>query len=209
MYTTTQKSYHTNNYDKSHGHNKPHNHNRQHHSRYQHKHYNKHKQAQIAEVEVCDCEECIHCPDDCTDCDLLAMTLLIPRLQKLVSPSLGFGPEDSRGHQHTVNNSRHTHTNTNPSNDCKHNLDETEIIHIGRKSQNECAVMATIGNRSYKAHWDSGTAKCVLSLDCYQSISPKFKTELHESSIKIRAANGSFIKKQGGSVVISHLSSMV
>ena len=57
--------------------------------------------------------------------------------------------------------------------------------------------MATIGNRSYKALWDSGAAKCVLSLDCYQSICPKFKTELHASSIKIRAANGSFIKNRG------------
>ena len=54
--------------------------------------------------------------------------------------------------------------------------------------------MATIRNRSYKALWDSGVAKCVLPLDCYQSISPKFKTELYESSIKIRAASGSFIK---------------
>ena len=27
------------------------------------------QQTQIAEVEVCDCEECNHCPDDCTDCD--------------------------------------------------------------------------------------------------------------------------------------------
>ena len=34
-------------------------------------------------------------------------------------------------------------------------------------------------------------------LDCYESISPNFKTELYESSIKIRAANGSFIKNRG------------
>ena len=51
--------------------------------------------------------------------------------------------------------------------------------------------MATIGNR------DSGAAKYVLSLDCYQSISPKFKTELYENSIKITAANGSYIKNRG------------
>ena len=58
-------------------------------------------------------------------------------------------------------------------------------------------ALHNIGNRSYKALWDSGAAKCVLYLDCYQSISPKFKTELYESSIKIRAANGSFIKNKG------------
>ena len=126
-----------------------------------------------------------------------ALTPLTQRLQKLVSSSQGLRPEDLRGHQHTVNNSRHTNANTNPFHDYKHNLEETEIIHIGRKFQNECAVMATIGNRSYKAPLDSVTAKCVLSLDCYQSISPKFKTELYESSIKIRAANGSFIKNRG------------
>ena len=101
----------------------------------------------------------------------LAMTLLTQRLQKLVSPSQGFRPEDLRGHQHTVDNSRHTNANTNLSHDYEHDREETEIIHIGRKSQNECAVMATIGNRSYKALWDSGAAKYVLSLDCYQSIS--------------------------------------
>ena len=54
--------------------------------------------------------------------------------------------------------------------------------------------MATIGNRSYKALWDSGAPKCVL--DCYQSICPKFKTGLYKSSIKIRAANGSLFKNR-------------
>ena len=51
--------------------------------------------------------------------------------------------------------------------------------------------------KSYKTLWDSGAAKCVLSLDYYQSISPKFKTKLFGNSIKIRAANGYFIKNRG------------
>ena len=129
-----------------------------------------------------------------TQTQLLAMSLLTQRLQNTSLPLSGLGPEDLR---HTVNNSRHTNSNTNPSHDCEHNLGETEIIQIGKKSQNECAVVATIGNMSYKAWWDSGAAKCVLSLDCYQSISSKFKTELYESSIKIRAANGFFIENRG------------
>ena len=29
--------------------------------------------------------------------------------------------------------------------------DETKIVHIDRKSQNECAVITTVGNRSQKA----------------------------------------------------------
>ena len=36
---------------------------------------------------------------------------------------------------------------------------DTEIIHIGRKSQNECAVMVNAGKRSFKALWDSGAGK--------------------------------------------------
>ena len=46
--------------------------------------------------------------------------------------------------------------------------------------------MATIGNRSHEGLWYSGAAKCVLSLDCYQSISHKFKAELYGSFIKVR-----------------------
>ena len=41
---------------------------------------------------------------------------------------------------------------------------ETEIIHIGRKSHNECAVINTISNRSQKAIWDWGAGRCVMSL---------------------------------------------
>ena len=33
---------------------------------------------------------------------------------------------------------------------------DTEIVHIGRKSQNECAAMVNAGKRSFKALWDSG-----------------------------------------------------
>ena len=33
---------------------------------------------------------------------------------------------------------------------------ETEIVHINRRSQNECAVITVIGERSQKAIWDFG-----------------------------------------------------
>ena len=81
----------------------------------------------------------------------LPMTLLNQRLQRTSLPPQGFRPEDLRGHKHTVNNSRHTNAITNSCHDSEYNLEEAEIIHIGRKSQNKCAVMVTIGNRSYKA----------------------------------------------------------
>ena len=55
---------------------------------------------------------------------LLAMTLLTQRLQKTSFPSQGFRPEDLRGHQHTVDNSRHTKANTKPSHNYEHDLEE-------------------------------------------------------------------------------------
>ena len=71
-----------------------------------------------------------------TQTQSLAMTLPSQRLQKTSLPSQGLRPEDLKGHQHTVNNSRNTNANTNPSHDYEQNLEETEIIHTGRKSQN-------------------------------------------------------------------------
>ena len=68
-----------------------------------------------------------------------------------------------------------------------------EIVHIGR-SQNECAI---ITDRSQNALWDSGAGRCVISYDCYNSLHPKYKTELFPSSVKIRAANGMFIPNKG------------
>ena len=74
---------------------------------------------------------------------------------------------------------------------------ETEIVHIGRKSQNECAVIIMIGARSQKALWDSGTGRCVIFYDCYNSLHPKYKTELFPNSVRIKAANGTFIVNNG------------
>ena len=76
-------------------------------------------------------------------------------------------------------------------------LKKLRLYILGENLKMNVLLWPQLGNRSYKALWDSGAAKCVLSLDCYQSISPKFKTELYESSITIRAANGSFIKNRG------------
>ena len=70
---------------------------------------------------------------------------------------------------------------------------ENEIVHIGRKSQNECAVITMIGARSQKALWDSGAGRCIISYNCYNSLQPKYKTGLFPSSVIIRAANGTFI----------------
>ena len=75
--------------------------------------------------------------------------------------------------------------------------DETEIVHLHRKSADECALMVLLGNRHHKALWDSGAGKCVMSFDCYQSILTKYKTELYPSRIKMKAANGTFITNKG------------
>ena len=74
---------------------------------------------------------------------------------------------------------------------------DTEIVHIGRKSQNECTVMVNAGKRSFKALWDSGAGRYVISYECYNKISPKFKSDLFTSEIRLKAANGTFIRNKG------------
>ena len=86
----------------------------------------------------------------------------------------------------------------------EHNIDtsadidaETEIVHTGRKSHIECAVITTIDNRNQNALWESGASRCVISLDCYNRLHHKFKSELFPSNIRIMAANGTFITNKG------------
>ena len=73
---------------------------------------------------------------------------------------------------------------------------DTEIAHIGRKSQKECPVMVNAGKRSFKDLWDSGTGRCVISDECYNKISPKFKSDLFTSDIRLKAANGTFVRNK-------------
>ena len=74
---------------------------------------------------------------------------------------------------------------------------ETEIVHIGRKSHDSCTVIKMIGNRSQKALWDSGAGRCMISYGCYNSLHPKYRTELFPSSVRIRATNRTFIANKG------------
>ena len=64
--------------------------------------------------------------------------------------------------------------------------DDTETVHLHRKSADECALMVLVGNIHHKALWDSGAGKCVICFDCYQSIPTKYKNELYPSNIKIK-----------------------
>ena len=75
--------------------------------------------------------------------------------------------------------------------------DDTEIVHLHRKSADECALIVLLGHRHHKALWDSGAGKCVISFDCYQSIPTKYKTVLYPSSIKIKAAQWPLYYQQG------------
>ena len=112
---------------------------------------------------------------------------------KLLSQDMEYGPEILRGNAFYEEVIRHSssHVNTPDMNS------ETEIVHIGRKSQNKCALITMIGARSQKAVWDSGAGRCIISYDCYNSLHPKYKTELFPSSVKIRAVNGTFIPNRG------------
>ena len=87
----------------------------------------------------------------------------------------------------------------NPVDKTVHNTanDDNETVHPHRKFADECALMVLIGIRHHKALWDSGAGKCVISFDCCQSITSKYKAELYPSSIKVKAANGTFITNKG------------
>ena len=77
----------------------------------------------------------------------------------------------------------------------KSELESTEIVHIGTKD--DCSILIKIGERNYKALWDSGAGKCVISYEKYKSIPEKLKTQLFPSKILIKAANGSMIENKG------------
>ena len=57
--------------------------------------------------------------------------------------------------------------------------------------------MVNAGKRSFKALWNSGAGRCVISYECYNKISPKFNSDLFTSDIRLKAANGTFIRNKG------------
>ena len=57
--------------------------------------------------------------------------------------------------------------------------------------------MVKAGKRSFKALWDLGAGRCVISYECYNKISPKFKLDLFTSDIRLKTANGAFIRNKG------------
>ena len=83
--------------------------------------------------------------------------ILLPQIhQKTRFPpqNLNTVPEDLRENDFQEKDIRQTtslvHNTDNP-------VDmeaETDIVHIGRKSHNECPVITTIGNRSQNTLWD-------------------------------------------------------
>ena len=91
--------------------------------------------------------------------------------KKLCCPSqdMEYMPEPLRGSAFSEEVIRHSASHVSTSTLGS----EAEIIHIGRRSQNKCAVIMVIGARSQKALWDSGGGRCVISYDCYNSLHPK------------------------------------
>ena len=106
----------------------------------------------------------------------LTMTPKKQRIQKLSIPSQETidPPDNLRGHNISSHENRQTHIcdnsfNSNVHNSLHNNVNtqtDTAIVHIGRKSQNECAVMVNAGKRSLKALWNSGAGRCVISFEC-------------------------------------------
>ena len=91
--------------------------------------------------------------------------------KKLICPSqdIDYEPENLRGSAFCEENIWHPSSPVKTSNIGA----KTEIVHIGRKSHNECTLITTIGAKSQKALWDSGADRCVISYDCYKSLYPK------------------------------------
>ena len=52
--------------------------------------------------------------------------------------------------------------------------EDAEVVHINRKSADECGLMLLIENRHHKALWDTGACRCLMSYDCYQGILQKY-----------------------------------
>ena len=105
-----------------------------------------------------------------------------------------YAPEPLRGSafsKEVIRHSSPSHVST------PHFSSEAEIVHIGRRSQNECAIITVICDRRQKALSDSGADRYILSYDCYNSLHPTYKTELFPSSVKIKAANVTFIPNKG------------
>ena len=111
--------------------------------------------------------------------------------KKLIYPSqdIDYEPENLKGSTFHGKVIRHPSSPVNTSNIGA----ETEIVHTGRKSCNECTLITTVGAKSQKALWNSGANRCIISYDCYNSLHLKYKTELFPSNVRIRAANGTFI----------------
>ena len=122
-------------------------------------------------------------------------------------------PDPLRGNNVNSDNSRQHPSSTNDDNDYVHspmnthkpivnspvdnNIEETDLVHLGRKPQDECSLFIETGKRKFKALWDSGAGQCVLSFDCYNAIPARYKSDLFPSLIKIRAANGTIIDNKG------------
>ena len=81
------------------------------------------------------------------------------------------------------------------------NIEETDLVHLGRKPQDECSLFIYLfietGKRKFKSLWDSCAGQCILSFDCYNAIPARYKSDLFPSLIKIRAANGTIIDNKG------------
>ena len=90
--------------------------------------------------------------------------------KKLIYPSqvIENAPESLRGSTFCEENIRYSTSHVNTSNIGS----ETEIAHIGRKSQNKYTVIVMIGARSQKALWDFGVGRCIISYDCHNSLHP-------------------------------------
>ena len=80
--------------------------------------------------------------------------------------------DNSKQHSSLTNDDVHSPMNTHqPSvnSPVDNNLEETDLVHLGRKPQDECSLFIETGKTKFKALWDSGAGQCVPSFDCYNA----------------------------------------
>ena len=114
-----------------------------------------------------------------SDCEEQVNSETPENTKKLDSPSQGSSnlPVTLRGPVHCLTENRPHASQTVADKNCDNLVldnpvdktvnntanDDTEIVHLHRKSADECALMVLLGNRHHKALWDSGAGKCVMS----------------------------------------------
>ena len=130
-------------------------------------------------------------------------TDLVTQLKLLTPSGQGGNPNyDGKvrnGWQTNSNSGHRWHANGHYHKKEEANIDHhhrSSIRHIGHQQGNKDGHKNNFSRRPH-TRINEGAGRCITSYDCYNSLHPKYKTELFPSSVKIRAANDTFTSNRG------------